>query len=67
MKKPTTLFLILIALGISFGIISGCANMSNTEQRMWSGAAIGGTLGGPIGAGVGVASGYVVSKLENDE
>lgn len=47
--------------------LSGCANMSQGEQRMWSGAAIGGTVAGPVGAAVGAGTGYVVSKLEKDE
>ena len=47
-------------------MLSGCANMSNPEQRMVSGAAIGGTIAGPIGAGIGLGTGYIVSKLEKD-
>jgi hypothetical protein len=50
------LLLILAAL------LCGCANMSKTEQRMVSGAAIGGVVAGPIGAGVGSGVGYVVQK-----
>jgi hypothetical protein len=36
--------------------------MSKTEQRMVSGAAVGGLVAGPIGAGVGAGVGYVVQK-----
>lgn len=42
----------------------GCANLNKTEQRMVSGAAIGGVLAGPIGAGVGAGIGYVVQRTE---
>jgi hypothetical protein len=59
---------LIIAISIlSVFLISGCANMSQTEQRMVSGAAIGGTVGGPIGAGIGAGTGYLVSKLEKDD
>jgi osmotically inducible lipoprotein OsmB len=50
------LLLILAAL------LCGCANMSRTEQRAVSGAAIGGVVAGPIGAGVGAGVGYIVEK-----
>ncbi len=36
--------------------------MSGSEQRMVSGAAIGGVIAGPIGAGVGAGVGYVVDR-----
>jgi hypothetical protein len=52
------LMLVLFALAVS----AGCANMSPIEQRMVSGAAIGGTVGGPVGAAIGVGVGAVVSK-----
>lgn len=45
-------------------LLYGCANMDKTEQRMVSGAAIGGVFGGPIGAGIGAGVGYVVAKSE---
>jgi hypothetical protein len=45
-------------------LLCGCANMSRSEQRMVSGAAIGGVVAGPIGAGVGAGIGYVVEKAE---
>ena len=44
--------------------LCGCANMDKSEQRMVSGAAIGGVIAGPIGAGVGAGIGYVVEKTE---
>jgi len=53
----------LFALMIS---ISGCANMTNPEQRAVSGAAIGGTFGGPIGAGIGALTGYIVSDVKDE-
>jgi hypothetical protein len=45
-------------------LLCGCANMNKTEQRMVSGAAIGGVVAGPIGAGVGAGVGYVVERFE---
>jgi osmotically inducible lipoprotein OsmB len=59
--------------------VGGCANMTTTEQRMLSGAAIG-TLGGAaiaaissgsvatgaaLGAGVGAGAGYLYSRTRN--
>lgn len=52
------LFLILF-------LLSGCAGMDRTDQRMVSGAAIGGVFGGPIGAGVGAGVGYAVDRYES--
>ncbi len=61
--------------------LAGCANMSNTEQRMLSGGAIGagtGALAGALiggltmgtgaalGGVLGVGAGYLVDKSEND-
>lgn len=51
--------LLVIAL-----LLAGCANLSKTEQRMVSGAAIGGVIAGPIGAGVGAGIGYVVARTD---
>ncbi|QGU33894.1 hypothetical protein [Thermochromatium tepidum] len=45
-------------------ILTGCANMNKTQQRMVSGAAVGGVVAGPIGAGIGAGIGYVVEKFE---
>lgn len=39
--------------------------MNNEQQRMVSGAAIGGTLAGPIGAGIGAGFGYLASISDN--
>jgi len=44
--------------------LTACANMNNQEQRMVSGAAIGGTLAGPIGAGIGAGFGYLASMSD---
>lgn len=46
-------------------LLGGCANMNSAEQRMVSGAAIGGVVAGPIGAGVGAGIGYVVNRNED--
>lgn len=43
-------------------LLVGCSNLNNMQQRMVSGAAIGGTLAGPIGAGLGAGIGYIVEK-----
>jgi hypothetical protein len=51
---------LILALGLM-----GCANMNSAEQRMVSGAAIGGVLAGPIGAGVGAGIGYAVDRNED--
>jgi hypothetical protein len=63
---------ILLPLTLSATLtITGCANMSSTQQRTLSGAAVGtaaGALiggdskGALIGAGVGAASGYIYDK-----
>lgn len=54
--------LIVMSLALS---LAGCANMNSAEQRMVSGAAIGGVVAGPIGAGVGAGIGYVVDRNED--
>jgi len=46
-------------------LLGGCANMDKSEQRMVSGAAIGGVIAGPIGAGVGAGIGYIVERSES--
>jgi hypothetical protein len=46
-------------------LLSGCAGMDQTDQRLVSGAAIGGVFGGPIGAGVGAGVGYAVDRYES--
>jgi hypothetical protein len=55
----------LLPLLIAASLVTGCANMSRTDQRVVSGAAIGGVFGGPIGAGVGAGVGYVVDRYES--
>jgi hypothetical protein len=55
---------LVLAVLLSLPLI-GCANLDKTEQRMVSGAAIGGVIAGPIGAGVGAGIGYVVDKSES--
>jgi hypothetical protein len=52
----------VILSGVIMVACAGCANMSPSEQRMVSGAAIGGTVGGPIGAAIGAGVGAIVSK-----
>jgi hypothetical protein len=56
---------IVLCLLVGFGL-AGCANMNDAEQRMVSGAAIGGVVAGPIGAGVGAGVGYVVNRNRDD-
>jgi uncharacterized protein YcfJ len=58
MFRTTVLTLVIIPL------LSGCANMNRTDQRVVSGAAIGGIFGGPIGAGVGAGVGYAVDRYD---
>ena len=53
---------LLISLIILF--VSGCANMSNREQRVVSSMAVGGTIGGPIGAGIGAGVGLFVDVIK---
>jgi hypothetical protein len=70
---------IAVALAAGLLVLSGCANMSNTEQRILSGgvigaatgAAVGAVTGGlgvgagaAIGAAVGAAGGYVYDKVK---
>lgn len=54
---------ILAVLSVLF-FLSGCANMTNTEQRMVSGSAIGGTIAGPVGAGLGAGIGWLVDRSD---
>jgi osmotically inducible lipoprotein OsmB len=60
MKEFSIVILLIISLALS-----GCAGMSDTEQRTLSGAAIGTAAGGIIGAiaghtGIGLAAGALV-------
>ena len=55
MKKSLVLLLIL----------TGCAGLNTAEQRMVSGAAMGGTVGGPFGAGAGALVGYIVYSVND--
>ena len=48
MKKITLIFILIIGLALG-----GCSNMSDTEQRTLSGAAIGAGAGTAIGAAAG--------------
>lgn len=71
---------IFLAAALSGAIaLSGCANMSQTEQRVMSGAAMG-TAGGVVvgaitgdwawaaaGAAVGAAGGYLVDRQKQKE
>jgi osmotically inducible lipoprotein OsmB len=72
---------IAIAFICSATLISGCANMSNTEQRTLSGAGIGAVAGGvgaaifhgnPLwgavgGAAVGAVSGYAYDAYKKNQ
>jgi hypothetical protein len=71
----------IIAITATTFAIAGCSNMSNTEQRTLSGAAIGATAGAigtavfhgnPIwgavgGAAVGAASGYIYDAYKKEQ
>jgi len=59
--KPS---LLLVCGALLTLALSGCANMNRTEQRMVSGAAVGGVVAGPIGAGVGAGVGYVMEQVD---
>jgi len=48
-------------------LLTGCANMSNREQRVVSGAAIGGTLGCWPGAAIGAVGGLIVDVVKEDK
>ena len=74
MKK---MFILVV---VAVMVLGGCSGMSNTQQRMLSGGAIGaggGTLigwaagcpacGAAIGAGAGVAGGYVYDRYEKSQ
>lgn len=66
----------LIAIPLVVGLIAGCSGMTNTQQKMLSGGAIGAAAGAGItaiaggnpiwgaigGAAVGTAGGYLMSK-----
>lgn len=62
MSRATKLHLALLLA--SALLLQGCANLNRTEQRMVSGAAIGGVVAGPVGAGVGAGIGYVVERFD---
>ena len=60
MKKNLSVVLLVVSLALS-----GCAGMSDTEQRTLSGGAIGTAAGGIVGAiaghtGIGLAAGALV-------
>lgn len=57
----TALFAVVVVLAV---LLAGCANLDNKEQRMVSGAAIGGTLACWPGALVGTGIGYLVGESE---
>lgn len=70
----------LLAVFMLAGLMSGCAGMSYTEQRMLSGGAIGagagaavgalsggsGTTGAIIGGAAGVVGGVIVDQIEKE-
>jgi osmotically inducible lipoprotein OsmB len=51
-KAVVTLIVVIVAILVS----AGCSGMSNTEQRVLSGGAIGATSGALIGAAAGSAA-----------
>ena len=71
----------IIAIAATFLVMTGCANMSNTEQRTLSGAGIGAAVGAvgtaifhgnPVwgavgGAAIGAASGYIYDEYKKKE
>ena len=74
MKKSLVVTVVCAAL-----LLSGCAGMSDTEQRAVSGAGIGAVggavigalsgstaMGAVIGAGAGLVGGLVVDKVKKD-
>jgi hypothetical protein len=58
MKYAVALALVLL--------LTGCAGMNQSEQRMVSGAAMGGVVAGPVGAAVGAGAGYVYDRTRQD-
>ena len=65
----------------TLALLAGCSNMSDTEQRLLSGGALGAAggaalgavtgglgigTGAAIGGAVGVAAGYIVDRVENE-
>ena len=75
MKKKTVVLVVVAVL-----ILGGCSGMSNTEQRVLSGGAIGagsGALigwaagcpacGAAIGGGAGMVGGYVYDRYEKSQ
>ncbi len=74
MKKSVLLILVAIL------VISGCSGMSNTEQRVLSGGAIGAAggavigavagsaaIGAAAGAGAGLLGGYVYDQYQKSQ
>lgn len=64
MYARTALKILLAWVVFTAGMIllSGCAGMSDTKQRVVSGAAIGGTLACWPGAAVGAGIGWIVDE-----
>lgn len=58
-----------IILFCLFGLLltAGCANMSNREQRVVSGVAVGGTVAGLPGAAIGALTGYFVHMVKSKD
>lgn len=70
MRRDNVRFLLLWVAAwalVAVLVLPGCAGLSTTEQRVWSGAAIGGALGNPIGAGLGALIGYLVDLWHEQE
>lgn len=56
------IFYILLILSLT-----SCTGLNDTQQRMVSGAAIGGTIAGPIGAAMGGGIGWLIDVGDNSK
>lgn len=65
-KKENPMPKIVTLLVLSL-FLSSCTGMNDTQQRMVSGAAIGGTIAGPIGAAIGGGIGWMVDVGDNSK
>jgi hypothetical protein len=76
LKEDETMSAKSIALLLIFALLAGgCSGMSNTNQRMLSGGAmgagtgllVGGPVGAVVGAGVGAAGGYAYDQHQKSD
>ncbi|MCG6941701.1 MAG: hypothetical protein LJE69_10680 [Thiohalocapsa sp.] len=65
MKYAAALAPALLSALLPALLLVGCAGMNNSEQRMVSGAAMGGVVAGPIGAAVGAGAGYIYDRTKS--